>query len=110
MAGWRDFPAIRYQQGRYAIPLYHGAGRFANQVPDRTQPAGAKVQRQLRQAAAMIKAFGGEVLPGTNATVADITSGIKASISNLQRRGYEVARPGQPVHPRVHPSVAQRES
>ena len=84
-------------------------GSLIRSLIEPNQP-GPKVQRQLRQAAAMIKAFGGEVLPGTNATVADITSGIEASISNLQRRGYEVARPGQPVHPRVHPSVAQRES
>ena len=63
-------------------------GSLIRSLIEPSQP-GPRAQRQLRQAAALLRAFGHEVLPGTNATVADITSGIEASISNLQRRGMK---------------------
>ena len=88
-------PAARRAVMRFLAAMGPG-GSLIRSLIDPNQP-GPKVQRQLRQAAAMIEAFGGEVLPGTNATVADITSGIEASISNLQRR--ELSGPARSAGP-----------
>jgi hypothetical protein len=82
------------------------AGALIRSMVEPNQPA-PKIQRHLRQAAALIKAWGGNVIPGGWGSVAEITGGIESSITNLQHRGYQVARPGQRVHPRMHPAAAE---